>query len=141
MEFTTYKERIVYYRRNKTKNKGLIKRYYLTDEDKMNIAIQHFTKYHSLSLEEIAQVTKKREIVEKRQTLYYILRSITTMKTSLRDIVIKVGHGDSHCNVLHSIKTVNNLLSTNKEFKEKFIPLEKKINEEIRFREANLIAV
>lgn len=68
--------------------------------------------------------TRKREVVEAKQIGHFFSKKLT--KDSLATIGSQIGDMD-HCTVLHSIKTVNNLLETNKEFKAKLELLEKQL--------------
>lgn len=65
-----------------------------------------------LSISDIKNKTRKREIVEARQIIMYF-----AMKLRLGTLQ-KVGDyfGKDHATVFHAVKTVTNLMETNKEF-------------------------
>jgi len=68
--------------------------------------------------------TRKREIVEPRQIAHYLARKYTML--SCEDIGEKIG-GVDHATVLHSCKTVNNLIDTDKHFRNKINKIETKL--------------
>lgn len=67
--------------------------------------------------------TRKREIVEARQLVYWYMIKLT--KLSLEDIGRIYGY--DHATVLHAKKTVNNLRNTNREYREKLEQVEAQI--------------
>jgi chromosomal replication initiator protein len=66
--------------------------------------------------------SRKREIVEVRQTSMYYSKHLT--KKSLGDIGKQIG-GKDHATVLHSVKTIQNLRDTDKKFNSKLEDFEK----------------
>jgi hypothetical protein len=62
-------------------------------------------------------LTRKREIVECRQLCMYFAKKLT--KKSLRTIGWYFGRKD-HATVLHAVKTIDNLIETDREFYDKF---------------------
>ena len=82
---------------------------------------------------DIAQVdTSKRESVHNRQLLHYYAREFT--ERSLSHIGKRFG-GRDHATVLHSIKTVNNLMDTDPEYKRKVRAVKLSIIKEIKLIE------
>jgi len=79
-------------------------------------------EYFDLSWEKATQKNRKREFCLPRQIAMTISKRKT--KKSLSDIAFKFGEYD-HCTVLHSVKTVNNLLETDKKFRSQFEEIEK----------------
>jgi len=67
--------------------------------------------------EELQLKTRKREVVEARQILHYLAKN--KKLGSLAAIGFRFGRKD-HATVLHSNRTVTNLLETDHEFKEKY---------------------
>jgi len=59
----------------------------------------------------VNSTTRKREIVQSRQISMYFAKKLT--KYSLAEIGYNIG-GKDHATVLHAIKTVNNLIDTDK---------------------------
>jgi chromosomal replication initiator protein len=70
--------------------------------------------YFSLPVEVINSKTRKREIVQARQLAMYFSKKHT--KNSLNTIGLHCGNKD-HATVLHAVKTVKNLMETDKKFK------------------------
>lgn len=79
-------------------------------------------KYNKIPIESIDDKTRKREIVECRQIAHYFSKKYT--KKSLAVIGLKIGKKD-HATVLHSCKTVNDLIDTDIEFRNKIKQIEK----------------
>lgn len=80
--------------------------------------------YFNLPLEAIHSKTRKREIVQARQLAMYFSKKLT--KSSLATIGLHCGNKD-HATVLHACRTVNNLMETDKQFKNYVDELDKKI--------------
>ncbi len=75
---------------------------------------QTVCNYFGLDLDSLQLKTRKREIVQARQVAMYFSKSLTN--SSLSCIGTKIGKKD-HATVLHACKTVNNMIETDKEFK------------------------
>ncbi len=80
--------------------------------------------YFGLTIAAIQSKTRKREIVQARQLAMYFSKKFT--KSSLTTIGHQLGKKD-HATVLHACRTVNNLLDTDKEFRNSVQELEKRI--------------
>jgi chromosomal replication initiator protein len=80
--------------------------------------------YFGLPLESIGSKTRKREIVQARQLAMYFSKKLT--KASLATIGLHCGNKD-HATVLHACRTVNNLMDTDKQFRNYVEELDKKI--------------
>jgi chromosomal replication initiator protein len=80
--------------------------------------------YFGLPLEAIHSKTRKREIVQARQLAMYFSKKMT--KASLARIGLHCGNKD-HATVLHACRTVNNLIETDKQFRNYVEELDKKI--------------
>ena len=80
--------------------------------------------YFGLSTEAITSKTRKREIVQARQIAMYFCRSLT--KASLASIGAQIG-GKDHASVLHACKTVEDLVETDKLFRQHVSEIEKRI--------------
>ncbi|MBK8366875.1 MAG: chromosomal replication initiator protein DnaA [Bacteroidetes bacterium] len=70
--------------------------------------------YFDLPIELLKSKTRKREVVQARQIAMYFAKSMT--KSSLATIGLHCG-GKDHATVLHACRTVNNLMDTDKRFK------------------------
>ncbi len=68
--------------------------------------------------------TRKREIVQARQIAMYFSKSLTN--SSLSAIGAKIGKRD-HSTVLHAFKTVNNLIETDRDFKNQLQTIESQL--------------
>jgi len=80
--------------------------------------------YFGLPLEAIHSKTRKREIVQARQLAMYFSKKMT--KASLATIGLHCGNKD-HATVLHACRTVNNLIETDKQFRNYVEEIDKKI--------------
>jgi chromosomal replication initiator protein len=80
--------------------------------------------YFNINLDTLNSKTRKREIVQARQLVMYFAKEYT--KSSLAMIGMHCGNKD-HATVLHAVRTVNNLLETDKQFRGYVKDLEKKI--------------
>jgi chromosomal replication initiator protein len=73
-----------------------------------------------VDLTKIFRKTRKREIVEKRQSFMALMyRETRNNGTSLADVGKFCG-GKDHATVLHAIRTVQNLIDTKKDFREEW---------------------
>ncbi len=80
--------------------------------------------YFNLPLDVINSKTRKREIVQARQLAMYFSKKLT--KNSLNTIGLHCGNKD-HATVLHAVKTVNNLIETDKQFRVYVEDIDKKL--------------
>ena len=81
--------------------------------------------YFELPLELLKSKTRKREVVQARQLAMYFSKQFT--KSSLSNIGMHCG-GKDHATVLHAVKTVDNLVSTDKQFKKFVEDINKKLS-------------
>lgn len=86
-------------------------------------------EYFNLNPGDIQIKTRKREILQARQIAMYFSKILT--KDCLSLIGFFLGKKD-HATVLHSCKTVNNLIETDKQFKIDVDEIEKRLNNEIK---------
>ncbi len=100
----------------------------LVKNSKKEISVDYIQKvvcdYFSITPDQLHSRTRKREIVQARQVAMYFSKSLT--KSSLASIGSQIG-GKDHATVLHACKTVNNLIDTDKQFKQTIDNLEKKL--------------
>ncbi|MFW6370739.1 MAG: chromosomal replication initiator protein DnaA, partial [Bacteroidota bacterium] len=100
----------------------------LIKNTKKEISIDYIQKvvcnYFNIPIELIQSKTRKREIVQARQVAMFFSKGLT--KASLATIGSQIGNKD-HATVLHACKTVNNLLDTDKHFKNQIEEIEKKL--------------
>ncbi len=80
--------------------------------------------YFGIPVDRISSKTRKREVVQARQLAMYFSKKLT--KSSLASIGLQCGNKD-HATVLHACRTVNNLIETDKKYKNNVDELEKKI--------------
>lgn len=80
--------------------------------------------YYRIPIDLMQSKTRKREIVQARQVSMFFSKSLT--KSSLASIGSQIG-GKDHATVLHACKTVNNLIDTDKHFRNQISDIEKKI--------------
>ncbi len=96
---------------------------------KREISIDYIQKvvsdYFQLDTETLKSKTRKRHIVQARQLAMYFSKKFT--KASLANIGAQIGDRD-HATVLHAVKTVDNLVSTDKQFKKFVEDINKKLS-------------
>lgn len=80
--------------------------------------------FYNQPLEMVKRKSRKREYVEVRQSAMALSKAYT--KESLQEIANTMGDFD-HATCIHAIKTINNLLTTDKQFRIKFAKLENRI--------------
>jgi chromosomal replication initiator protein len=80
--------------------------------------------YFEIPVDALNSKTRKREIVQARQLAMFFAKKHT--KSSLATIGLQCGNKD-HATVLHACRTVNNLIETDKQFRNYVDELEKKI--------------
>jgi chromosomal replication initiator protein len=99
----------------------------LVKNTKKDLSIEYIQEmvceYFNIDVEMLKSKTRKREIVQSRQIAMYFAKSLT--KSSLSTIGAKIG-GKDHATVLHACKTVNNLLETDKRFKDYIDDIQKR---------------
>ncbi len=100
----------------------------LVRNSKKEISIMHIQKivcdYFNIHVDQLQEKTRKREIVQARQVAMFFSKSMT--KSSLATIGSQIG-GKDHATVLHTCKTVNNLMETDKRFMQSIQEIEKKL--------------
>jgi chromosomal replication initiation ATPase DnaA len=89
------------------------------------------SEWSNVPISEINKKTRNRDIVELRQITMYLSRLFSKnslfTKTSFAEIGKKCGNKD-HATAMHACKTVANLRSNNREFREKYQHLFDKFN-------------
>ncbi|MCW3807688.1 chromosomal replication initiator protein DnaA [Plebeiibacterium marinum] len=80
--------------------------------------------YFGLEVDSLQSRSRKRELVQARQVAMYFSKNLTN--SSLSTIGSKIGKKD-HATVLHACKQVNNLLETDKDFKNQMLEIEAQI--------------
>ena len=97
-------------------------------QTKKEISIDYIQKivsdYFQMEVSTLQSKTRKRHIVQARQLAMFFAKKFT--KASLASIGSQIGKRD-HATVLHACKTVNNLSSTDKQFKKYVEDLHKKL--------------
>ncbi len=100
----------------------------LIKSTKREISIDYIQKvvcnFYNIPMDLLQSKTRKREIVQARQVAMFFSKSLT--KSSLATIGSQIG-GKDHATVLHACKTVNNLIETDKRFRQQVDEIEKKL--------------
>ena len=98
----------------------------IVGEQKSEMTIDKVQKvvceYFNISREDLVSKTRKRQIVQARQIAMYMSRSL--INCSLSTIGAEIG-GKDHATVLHACTTVNDLMSTDKTFRQYVNDIEK----------------
>ena len=81
--------------------------------------------YFQLDLEVLQSKTRKRHVVQARQLAMFFAKKFT--KSSLANIGSQIGDRD-HATVLHACKTVDNLVTTEKQFRKFVDDINKKLS-------------
>lgn len=106
--------------------------------------------FFSIPSELILSKTRKREIVEPRQVLCYMMKKHIIKSMPINSNKIKsdlsleeIGFfvGVDHATVLHGIRTVKNLYDTDKNYKIKILQIEKNINEIISKKPNSVVGI
>ena len=79
--------------------------------------------YFNITRDDLLSKTRKRQIVQARQIAMYMSRNLIS-NCSLSTIGAEIG-GKDHATVLHACTTVNDLMSTDKTFKQYVTDIEK----------------
>jgi chromosomal replication initiator protein len=79
-------------------------------------------EYFKITRDELLSKTRKRQIVQARQIAMYMSRNL--INCSLSTIGAEIG-GKDHATVLHACTTVNDLMSTDKTFRQYVTDIEK----------------
>ena len=87
--------------------------------------IYRVSNYYSISEDDIKSKSRKREYVFPRQICHWITHKIK--RYSYAYIAKEIG-GKDHATVMHSIRTVNNLIETNKIIKQQLSEILKALN-------------
>ncbi|BCY27133.1 chromosomal replication initiator protein DnaA [Flavobacterium okayamense] len=97
---------------------------------KREISVDYIQKvvsdYFQLDIETLQSKTRKRHVVQARQLAMFFAKKFT--KNSLANIGSQIGDRD-HATVLHACKTVDNLVSTDKQFRKFVEDLNKKLSQ------------
>jgi len=80
--------------------------------------------YFEMPVEKLKEKTRKREIVQARQISMYFAKKYT--KNSLKNIGLHFG-GRDHSTVIHALNTVNDLMTTDRDFMQYVEDIKKKI--------------
>jgi chromosomal replication initiator protein len=95
---------------------------------KREVSIDYIQKvvseYFQMDVDTLQSKTRKRHIVQARQLAMFFAKKLT--KASLASIGSQIGQRD-HATVLHACKTVNNLSTTDKQFRKYVEDLNKKL--------------
>lgn len=100
----------------------------LVNTQRKEVTIDYIQKivceYYKIPVDQMQGKTRKREIVQARQVSMYFSKNLT--KASLASIGSCIG-GKDHATVLHACKTVNNLIDTDRHFRNQILEIEKKL--------------
>lgn len=100
----------------------------IVKQNKHELTVDYIQKivcdYFNMPTDSLQSKTRRREVVQARQIAMFFSKNLT--KSSLAAIGSQIGHKD-HATVLHACKTVNNLMDTDKQFKEDVEEIEKRL--------------
>jgi len=100
------------------------------EPEKKQITIDNIQKlvagYFNVPMELMQSNTRKREVVQARQIAMKFSKVMT--KQSLTTIGTQIGDKD-HATVMHACKTVDNLIETNRQYRQQYEDIEKKLKQ------------
>jgi chromosomal replication initiator protein len=98
----------------------------IVGEEQVDVTIDKVQKvvcdYFNITKDDLLSKTRKRQIVQARQIAMYMSRSL--INCSLSTIGAEIG-GKDHATVLHACTTVNDLMATDKTFRQYVSDIEK----------------
>ena len=94
------------------------------DQERIEYIQKLVCDFYNIPVEAVKSKTRKREIVQARQIAMYFTKDLT--KASLKNIGIFFG-GRDHSTVIHACQTVNDLIETDKKFRQDVEEIEKRI--------------
>jgi chromosomal replication initiation ATPase DnaA len=100
-----------------------------------DIIVLEVCRYYSIPFERVVQRRRFRELVEKRHLIAWLLRSIKDETSTnendnmfslfdIRDIL----EYQNHATIIHGIKTIENLIETDKNKRSEFLEIQMKVN-------------
>ena len=102
----------------------------INKEVKLDVIERAVTDFYGLRQEILKCNTRKKEVVEARQLVFYFAKEVYKLRYSLAEIAAK--YSRDHATCVHSIKTINNYLETDKEFRKNFQIIKQKIDKEMQ---------
>jgi len=84
----------------------------------INAVIEFVCERSLVCYEDLQSKTRKREIVEARQICHWMIKNKVCYNRLSLDAIGQMIGGRDHATVLHSVRTVNNLIETDKTFRE-----------------------
>ena len=86
--------------------------------------IEIVSEHYGISMDKILSRSRKRDIVSARQLAMYLAKKMT--KNSLKVIGEEFG-GKDHTTVLYACRAIDNLIHTDRQFRDELVALEKKV--------------
>lgn len=84
----------------------------------INAVIEFVCERSLVCYEDLQSKTRKREIVEARQICHWMIKNKVCYNRLSLDAIGQMIGGRDHATVLHSVKTINNLIETDRGFRE-----------------------
>lgn len=106
--------------------KLVLKNFIKTSNKELDIRdIQHMVcSYYNVSYDDLLSTSRKRAIVQARQITMYLSKKFTN--NSLKSIGDHFS-GKDHTTVIHSVQTVENLMETDTDYREKLLEIQQKV--------------
>lgn len=97
----------------------LNKQFYGADnKEGVKSIIKHVCETNGITVEEMLRKNRKKEIREPRQIIHWMIRSKVTPNTLSLEAIGNLVGKKNHATVLHSYRTVNNMIETEHDFRE-----------------------
>lgn len=87
----------------------------------INAVIEYVCERYMITPETMQSKTRKREIMECRQIIHWMIRRGVCFNNMSLEAIGKTVGGKDHATVMHSIKQVDNLIETNAAFRERIM--------------------
>ena len=83
--------------------------------------IEYVCERYNITTEVMQTRTRKRNIMECRQVIHWMLKNNVTFNTMSLEAIGNIVGGKYHATVIHSVKQINNLIQTERPFRERLI--------------------
>ena len=83
--------------------------------------IEYVCERYMITPEAMQAKNRKRNVIECRQVIHWMLKNNVTFNTMSLEAIGNIVGGKDHATVLHSVKQINNLIQTERPFRERLM--------------------
>ena len=83
--------------------------------------IEYVCERYMITPEAMQATNRKRNVIECRQVIHWMLKNNVTFNTMSLEAIGNIVGGKDHATVLHSVKQINNLIQTDRPFRERLM--------------------